>query len=177
MYKLSKLSLLGTVTSASHLERQSRPSRSSNAFLYASTLQAVSHRGASTELMHGVPNAIDSNRSSSIAVDAACRAEGVINCAIVESVAGELRLAPGWCQKLEVFLLRRCCRNPDDTQGVQLYRARIHVLWGHLGEGGLDEAEADFIGEAAVAAAVGEGELFAVDCRHYYSNHDSCFRL
>lgn len=43
--------------------------------------------------------------------------------------------------------------------------------------GGLDEAEADFIGEAAVAAAVGEGELFAVDCRHYYSNHDSCFRL
>lgn len=44
---------------------------------------------------HGVPKAIDSNRSSSIAVDAACRAEGVINCAIVESVAGELRLTPG----------------------------------------------------------------------------------
>lgn len=59
---------------------------------------------------HGVPNAIDSNRSSSIAVDAACRAEGVIHCAIFESVAGELRLAPGWHQEFEVFLLWRCCQ-------------------------------------------------------------------
>lgn len=34
--------------------------------------------------------------------------------------------------------------------------------------GGLGEAEADFVGgEAAVAASVVEGELFAVECRHY----------
>jgi hypothetical protein len=117
------------------------------------------------EAKHGVFNTVDSNMSSSVTVDAACRAEGVIHCTIIESIAGELRLASGWCQELEVFLIW-CCRQESGRHAMSAVTSREDDRGAVCG--GLGEAEADFVGgEAAVAAAVVEGKLFA---RHYYSN-------